>query len=201
MSIDTYNQEILEWDFENEKLESFLEVLIDRNKQILKEYSRTDFSPEEESFVNESFVDLRNSVSEEYFAFHVGYPNQRRLHSLVDEETGLAFNKGVFFSLSPEDVRYYLNPEKPESMIYFLDVSVANGIKVQNSYESSVISRRDLEELVGIKDEEKIKKQESLNTEWIKKNTEIFELDKLDDYKEKKHNWLIVPDPILVNYE
>src|SRR3989338_8643888 len=200
-TIHQYNNAITAWDFEKEKLADFLMLLSDRNKLIIASTPRIDFFPErDDTPINEAFI-LADPLIKEA-AFHLGFPHQRKLCPLIDEDTGNPCNEGVFFSLKAEDVfalsEFVL---KPETMVYFLDPKNVKGAMVQTQYGSDVLSRRDLEGILSLPSQIiKRKRHADLNRTWIKKNTMPFKMEKMLACRDNYPEWLIVPGPILVRY-
>ena len=87
-------------------------------------------------------------------------------------------------------------------MVYFLDCGSANGVEVQTEYDSSTISRYDLDDMLKVvRDKKRLKKRHrELNQDWIRQNAIPFNIERLDEFKEKRYNWLLVPAPIDVKY-
>lgn len=205
-NLGSYNKEIVKWDFERERLSEFINLLTDRNRLIYEQTPLIEFIPYSESpSKNEACINLKYLSNLEHIAFHVGVPHQKRLSTLIKKNTGYPNNEGVFFSLEPRDIIYFSNfDENPYLMIYLLDLHFAKDVKVQTDYDKSVISRYDLDDLFkpeNPKDKLTLgRAHKILNQEWIKKNTIPFDMDKITDLIQKEYDWLIVPDPIDVNY-
>jgi len=203
-TIDDYNREIENWDFTSPS-EEFLCLLTDRNLLLQRGTSAVDFHPEYKDAVkNKAVIDHNHILSIESVAYHLGYPHQKRLHALFDKVTGNSGNEGVFFSLDPKDVLFFLDSkENPFHMVYFIDTTYANDIRLQIKYGSNVISRHDLDNLYN---HEKINTKElrlihsNLNRKWITDNTIIYDVKKVNKYIDNDYDWLIVPDPIEVEY-
>ena len=203
--INEYNEEVKNWDFEKEQLLEFLRLLTERNLLIQNQTPRIDFQPEYETLSrNVAVINSQGIKIPQQIAFHVGFPNQRRLYSMVDEITRHSSNEGVFFSLAPRDVSYFSGfDKKPLSIIYFLDTSLAKNVRVQTKYSGSVISRHDLDDILDESQEEICNLKEMhghLNKKWIGKNTIPFDAGKLEEFKRKGYDWLVVPDPIDLIY-
>jgi len=200
-----YNQHIQNWDFEKEKLSEFLRLLSEKNLMAQEQRSCVDLYPNcKTPPKNNAFTNANGFDALENIAFHVAFPHQSRLNSLINEE-GIPGNEGVFFSLSPKDVVYYSEfEETPLDMTYFIDMATVKGAKVQTKYDSGVISRRDLEELDGppySKNKSLLRdKNAELNRIWIEKNTIPFEIESLKYFRDKFYDWVIVPGPIDVKY-
>lgn len=147
--IDDYNKDVQNWDFNREETSEFLRLLSERNLYVQGQTPLVDFYPDcKKPSKNVVGIDSQAVKVLEHIAFHVGFPNQRRLYTLVDEDTGSRTNYGVFFSLKPEDVIYFSEFDKnPLSMVYFLDSGKSNEARVQIKYESPVISRYDLDDM------------------------------------------------------
>jgi hypothetical protein len=201
-----YNSEVINWNFEKKKEPEFLRLLSERNLFIFEHTPLIDFCPcLEIPSRNEAVIDHNKIVAPEYIGFHIGYLNQKRLYSLIDEKTNAPNNVGVFFSLKPNDVAYFLDfNDKPDLMVYFLDSAFAKGPMVQINYKSSAISRNDLDDLIKRCDSEDkqllSEEHRHLNEMWMKQNTIPFDISKKDEYEENNYDWLIVPDPIDIKY-
>ncbi len=203
--INDYNGEVLNWDFKKEQLPDFLKLLTERNIFIQEQTPITDFHNEYNTLSrNNAVVNHQNIKEISQISFHVGSPHQRRLYSLLDDETGNSCNEGVFFSLEHRDISYYSGfGKEPLSMVYFLDISKARDVRVQTKYDSSVISRYDLDDIMDESQEEKCSLKiihRKLNREWIDKNTISFNFTQISSLRKKGYDWLIVPDPINVKY-
>lgn len=201
-----YNEIIRNWDFKKERLKEYLQLLTERNLFIYEQTSLIDFYPDcEIPSENESIIIHNDIETLEHIAFHVGIPHQRRLYSLVEEDTNNPNNEGVFFTLKPEDVVYFSDfDDDPMLMVYFLDLTSTKGSRIQTNYKSSVISRHDLDDLIkpyplNNRDLLRIKHRQ-LNEKWITENTIPFEVSKINDFKQKDYDWLIIPCPINVKY-
>jgi len=206
MRIEDYNMDVKNWDVNRGDALEFLKLLTERNAYIQKQTPLIDFYPKfNEPSKNRAFIDYKFIKNFENVAFHVGFPHQKRLHSLIDKFTKNKSNLGVFFSLKPEDITYFPNfNAEPFLMVYLLDTGLAKDIRLQKKYTSSVISRYDLDEIFGTsrkKDKIHLKEiHKKLNNKWIKQNTILFNVKELKEYLKKGEDWLIVPDPIDINY-
>lgn len=204
--INEYNKKVQNWDFGGSDVLEFLRLLKERNIYILEQTSVKDFHSDcREPSKNVATIDFKHVDALEYIAFHVGFPHQIRLYSLIEEETGEWNNRGVFFSLKPADVVYFSEFESnPFSMVYLLDSRLAEGARVQKKYDHSVISRHDLEDMLyATKGRDKASlgsMHRRLNRIWTKKNTIPFNVEQLKDFKEKGYDWLVIPHPIDVVY-
>jgi len=209
--INKYNKEVQNWDFEEEQLPELLKLLTERNLFIQEKTPLVDFHSEYMMpSKNEAVTNSKGIKILENIAFHVGYPHQKKLYSLVDEETENPSNIGVFFSLNPKDVSYFSEfNKKPFSMVYFSDIGLAKDVRIQKNYDSSTVSRHDLENLYDLDymidtfevEERDIRiLHDQFNKEWIKQNTLPFEAKKLKYFRKKGLDWLVIPDPIEVKY-
>lgn len=204
--LNAYNREILNWHFKVDSLLEFLRLLTDRNILIYEQTPRIDLCPSNEApSKNETFIAHTRISNLEHIAFHVGFPHQRRLYSLVEENTNCPNNMGVFFTLSPNGVVYFSNFDvNPNVMVYFLDLNFAKGVRVQVNYESPVISRHDVDDLIERchprSKQVLAKKHRQLNKRWERENTIHLDVNKIKDLKQKGYDWLIVPDPIDIKY-
>ena len=202
--IKKYNQEVEKWDFDRSGIPEFLRLLTDRNLYVLGRTPLVDLHPDCKNQSRNSVVVDSSAIGNlEHIAFHLGLPHQKRLHTLINEDTGSESNEGVFFSLKPEDAVYFEEFDKtPLSMVYFLDCGSANGVEVQTEYDSSTISRYDLDDMLKVvRDKKRLKKRHrELNQDWIRQNAIPFNIERLDEFKEKRYNWLLVPAPIDVKY-
>jgi|SRR3989344_980465 len=204
--INTYNNEVRNWNFETDKEEEFLRLLTERNLFIQEQTQIVDFHAEYDApSKNEAKINSQGNSILEQVAFHVGFPHQRRLYTLVDKQSGNPNNEGVFFTLRPQDVVYFSEfDEKPFSMVYLLDVGAVRGARLQTEDDSSVISRYDLDDAFGElptrKKTDLMIMHRQLNEKWIRQNTIPFNVEQLEKFKQKRYEWLVVPDPIEVKY-
>ena len=201
-----YNREVQNWNFDNNKTPEFLRLLTERNLYLQGKTPVTDLSQDYgKPSKNVAVIDSKSIKILEHVAFHVGFPHQEKLHGLTDKRTGYRSNNGVFFSLDPKDVVYFSEFEKfPLSMVYLLDSGLAKEVRVQTKYDSPVISRYGVDDMLNAnegRDKNHLRKEhKKLNKEWIKENTILFDIEQLKDFKEKGYDWLVVPDPIDVKY-
>lgn len=137
------------WKFDEEVWSEILGLLTENNSLLYRNTPLMDFRPEYEApSKNEAVIDHRKIGNLEDIAFHVGYPHQKKLCSLVtDRSAGMPHNRGVFFSMDRSDLdRIWGHSEESQfQMVYFLDIRSIKETRVQTCYESYVLSRYDAE--------------------------------------------------------
>jgi len=204
--ITDYNNEVQNWDFNKNKGPEFLRLLTERNSYIQEQTPIIDFHKNlKNSSKNIAVINSTSIKKLENIAFHIGSPHQKKLYTLIEKETGNKNNKGVFFSLNLEDVIYFSEfQEKPFSMIYFSDLNSAKNARIQTKYDSPIISRYEIDDMLiineGVKKSVLKKAHKELNNKWIKENTIPFNVNQLNEFKKKGYDWLVIPDPIKVKY-
>jgi len=204
-----YNEQVKNWNFKKQKLNDYLTLLTARNTLIYDNTPFVNFQKLDNIdliyLVNTAFIFASNSQKPQNLAYHVAYPKQTSLCSLIDETTKAQNNGGVFFSMNPEDVNFFSNSfeDSPQLMVYFLDLQHVKSARVQTDYSKEVISRYDLNDLFDnskkFKPEDLKSEHKRLNRLWIERNTVPFDYDKIKQFKEKNNDWLIVPGPIYVS--
>jgi hypothetical protein len=204
--LSSLNEQIKNWDFKQEQSREYFRVLVERNMLIVEQTPILDFCPDcETPSINTCYIG-RPQGNPEHLAFHVGAPHQKRLYALQDDKIKNRFTIGVFFSLDPKDVIFFSEgSETQELMVYFLDSATAKGARVQTNYSSSVISRYDLDDFFtegnSVEDRDFLRtKWQKLNDKWVAENTAPFNIDEISELKQKFYEWLIVPDPVNVQY-